>query len=147
MKAVLYQTFPRIRKFIEKPYTIKVNKKSGELYLEREKSALLLEAPYVIMLVLASVFAIYTCCSHIQLWTDVNLRVRRMEQLERQVIMLRQDNELAERKYAFTGDLDYVYEVATGELGMVPASETNVLFYDRSNQEYVYQRDNIFSLK
>jgi len=104
-----------------------------------------MEAPYAILLILASVFAIYSCCSHIQLWTNVNLRVRRLEQLERQVITLKQDNEMAERKYAFTESLDYVYEVATETLGMIPASEAHVIFYDYSAPEFVYQRDNILS--
>ncbi|MGL5434909.1 MAG: hypothetical protein ACRDBO_05830 [Lachnospiraceae bacterium] len=147
MRAALYSAFPQIRKIIEKPYTIKVNKKSGELYLEQEKNPLFMEAPYAILLILASVFAIYSCCSHIQLWTDVNLRIRRLEQLERQAITLKNENELTERKFAYTGDLNYIYEVATNTLGMVPASEANVIFYDHSDPEFVYQRDNIPSIE
>lgn len=147
MRTALYNAFPQIRKIIEKPYTIKVNKKSGELYLEREKNPLFMEAPYAILLIIASVFAIYSCCSHIQLWTDVNMRIRRLEQLERQAIVLKNENEMAERKYAVTGDLEYVYEVATGTLGMIPASEVNVLFYDHTEPEFVYQRDNILSIE
>lgn len=143
MRAVLYNAFPGMRKLIEKPYTIKVNKKSGALYLEREKNPLLMEAPYAAALVFSAAFAIYSCCSHIKLWTDVNCRIKRLEQLERQMITLKNENELTERRYAGMGDLQYVYDVATQTLGMVPISEENVIFYERSDSEFVYQRDNI----
>lgn len=143
MKAALYNAFPGIRKLIEKPYTIKYNKKSGVLYLEREKSFLFMEAPYAAALLIAAAFAIYSCCSHISLWTDVNCRIKRLEQLERQMMTLKNDNELTQRRYAVTGDLEYIYTVATKTLGMVPATKDHVIFFEQSNSEYVYQRDDI----
>lgn len=146
MRTALYSAFPAISKMFNKPYMIKVNEDSGELYLERERNELLMEVPYAIALILASVFAIYVCCSHIQLWTDMNWRIRRIEQLERQAITLKGDNELAEREVAYAGDLDYVYDVATQTLGMIPVTEDKVIFYQRTDREFVYQRDNILSI-
>jgi len=145
MKAVLYNAFPGMRKLIEKPYTIKYNKKSGALYLEREKSSLFMEAPYAVALLIAAAFAIYSCCDHIRLWTDVNCRIKRLEQLERQMITMKNDNELTQRRYASLGDLEYVYEVATKTLGMVPVTEESVIFYEHSDSEFVYQRDDILN--
>lgn len=143
MKAVLFNAFPGMRKLIEKPYTIKINKKTGALYLKREQSSLFKEAPYAVALFIAAAFAIYSCCGHIKLWTDVNCRIKRLEQLERQMITLKNDNELMQRRYESMGDLNYVYEVATQTLGMVPVSEENVIYYEYSDSEYVYQRDDI----
>lgn len=143
MKAAIYSAFPVMRKLIEKPYTIKCNKKSGALYLEREKNPLFMEAPYAVALLIAAAFAIFSCCEHISLWTDVNCRIRRLESLQRQMITLKNDNELIERRYAGMGDLEYVYEVATKTLGMVPVTEDHVLFYEPADHEFVYQRDDI----
>ena len=40
-------------------------------------------------------------------------------------------------------DLDYVYQVATGELGMVRARESQILKYDKAESEYVRQNEDI----
>lgn len=126
-----------------RPYVLKVNEKSGAIYLEREHHPLLVELPYVLALVTAVIFALLSCCRYIQLRTDVELRIRRNEALERQLHTLQGENTLAEKDVSYTQDLNYIYDVATRTLGMVPAAEANVLFFDRSDSEYVYQRDNI----
>ena len=40
-------------------------------------------------------------------------------------------------------DLDYIYQVATEELGMVYPGEDQVIVYDRTESEYVRQYENI----
>lgn len=132
-----------LKKRKAKPYVIKVNEKSGVIYLERERHPLLVELPYMTALMIAVMFALLSCFQYIHLKTDVELRIRETEVLERQLHTLQTENTLAEREVAYTRDFNHIYEVATKSLGMVPASEANIRFYDRSNSEYVYQRDNI----
>lgn len=134
-----------IQERFAKPYVMKVDKKSGGLYLEREKNPLLAEVPYVAVLIIAVMFAIFSCCQYIYLRTNVECRFRTLQDLERQVVLLTNDNILAEKYMASSGmtDLNYVYNVATETLGMVPATEYHVIFYDRSDSEFVYQRQNM----
>lgn len=132
---------PKKRK--AKPYVIKVNEKSGVIYLERERHPLLVELPYMTALMVAIMFSLLSCFQYIHLKTDIELRIRETEALERQLHTLQTENTLAEREVADTRDFNFIYEVATKSLGMVPAAEANILFYDRSHSEYVYQRDNI----
>ena len=40
-------------------------------------------------------------------------------------------------------DLDYVYKVATEELGMVYANKDQVLLYDKTESEYIRQYEDI----
>ncbi len=40
-------------------------------------------------------------------------------------------------------NLDYVYKVATEELGMVYANSNQVVLYDKTDNEYVRQYDDI----
>lgn len=131
------------RKKPVKPYVIKVNESSGAIYLERERNPLFMELPYVTALIIAVLFALISCCGYIQLKTDVEVQIRRTEALERQLHILQNDNDLAEKDMSYAQDLDYIYKEATLVLGMVPVAEANVLFYDRSDSEYVYQRDRI----
>lgn len=134
-----------IQERFAKPYVMKVDKKSGGLYLEREKNPLLAEVPYVIVLIIAVMFAIFSCCQYIYLRTNVECRIRTLQDLERQVVLLTNDNILAEKYMASSGmtDLNYVYTVATETLGMVPVTEYHVIYYDRSDSEFVYQRQNM----
>lgn len=126
-----------------KPYVIKVNEESGSIYLERERHPLLIELPYVAALVIAVLFALLSCCQYIKLRTDVELHIRQTENLERQLHALQNANTIAEKDVSYVRNLNDVYKTATEVLGMVPAAEVNILFYERSDSEYVYQRDNI----
>lgn len=130
-----------------RPYVVKVNEESGTIYLERERHPLFLELPYVAALVLAVTFALFSCCRYIKLRTDVECRIRETQALERQVVAMQNDNDLAEKDVAYIHDLNTVYEIATQTLGMVPVSEANVLFFDRRDSEYVYQDDNIPTIR
>lgn len=132
-----------LRRRQAKPYVIRVHEKSGTIYLERERHPLVEELPFVAALVIAVAFALLSCFQYIHLKTDIELRIRETEALERQLHVMRSENTLAEREMAYTRDFNHIYEVATKSLGMVPAAEANILFYDRSDSEYVYQRDNI----
>lgn len=143
MNAARVATGRAWRKKQPKPYIIKVNEESGTLYLQRERHPLLLELPYVAALVVAVLFALLSCCQYIQLKTEVELHIRQTEALERQLHILRNENTLAEKDVTYVRDIDHIYEIATTRLGMVPAAEGNIRFYERSDSEYVYQRDNI----
>ncbi len=126
-----------------KPYVMKENKRTGKLYLKRERPPFIGELPYVMALVIAVCFAMFSCLYYIQVRTKVEYRIHQMEALERQFLSLKNNNTLTERELYRTPDLNHIYEIAIEELGMVPATENNVRLFERSNSEFVYQTDNI----
>lgn len=134
-----------IQERFAKPYVMKVDEKSGGLYLEREKSLLLAEVPYVTVLIIAVIFASLSCCQYIYLRTNVEYRNRILQELEQQVVTLTSDNILTEKYIASVSmtNLNYVYTVATETLGMIPVTQDQVIFYNRSDSQFVYQRENI----
>lgn len=126
-----------------RPYVFAVNKKTGELYLEQEKPAFLKELPYVTVMAVTVLFAVCSCFSYLHLQTRLGMHVREISSLESQRYVLANQNELVEKELRQIDNLSYVYEVAVSELGMVPASAENVIVYDRTNSEFVYQTENI----
>lgn len=126
-----------------KPYVMKRDKHTGALYLERERPPFVGELPYVTVLLATILFAVISCFQYIQLRTDVEMRIRRTEALEREFLSLKNENILVERDVYQTPDLTMIYETAVGELGMIPATEEHVRLFERSNSGYVYQTDNI----
>lgn len=127
----------------KKPYVMKVDERTGSLYLERERPPFIGELPYVTALVLAVSFALLSCFQYIHLRTEVTDKIRQTEALERQYLELKNANTLTEREVRRTPDLDGIYETAVTELGMVPATEENILLFERTNSEFIYQIDNI----
>ncbi len=126
-----------------KPYVMKKDEKTGELYLEKQRPPFVGELPYVAALVFTSVFAILSCFQYIQLRTNVESRMIRTAALEREFQTLKNENILTECSIYQTPDLGSVYEAAVGTLGMVPVTSEHVRTYERSNSEYVYQTDSI----
>ncbi|MDD3252748.1 MAG: hypothetical protein PHV18_09330 [Lachnospiraceae bacterium] len=129
-----------------KPYVVKVDAGTGAVYLAREPHPLYTEAPYLIALITAVLVALFSSCNYIQLRTDVECRIRRTETLERQYLSMKNDNTLLERMVYQTPDLNQIYETATTELGMIPATKENVRVFLRTNNEFVFQKDNIPSI-
>lgn len=127
----------------KKPYVMKRDEKTGALMLERERPPFVGELPYLTALVITVLAALFSCCRYIELRTDVEYRIRRTEALERDFLSLKNDNTLTEREIRRTPDLGHIYEIAVNELGMVPATEDKILVFERTNSEYIYQRDNI----
>ena len=127
----------------EKPYEIVINEKTGELYLRQERNPFWGELPYVLVLVGTICFALTSYCQYIQLRTSVECHVRTVAGLQSRYYQLKNENVLSEKETAAITDLDRIYRIATEELGMVQANADNVVLYDRTNSEYVYQTDNI----
>ncbi|MCC8060682.1 MAG: hypothetical protein LIO81_07605 [Clostridiales bacterium] len=134
------------RKTKNRPYEFHLDKKSGGLYLRPERPPFWGELPYASALVVTVLFALLPCFQYIHVRTEVETHLRRTEALERQYILQQNENSLAEKVIFQIPSLDEVYEIATVELGMVPADSENVFVYERSNSEFIYQTDNIPSI-
>lgn len=119
----------------EKRHTVTVRK--------NQEKALPMDLPYVLMLTLAAVCTLYLCINYLQLQSAVAARLNHIEALEKSIETLKADNDALETKINTSVDLDYVYKVATEELGMVYANKDQVRLYKRTESEYVRQYEDI----
>ena len=124
-------------------YEFELDNKSGVLYLRRQRSRLVRELPFAALLLIAMIFTMGSYCRYIRLRTSVECSGDRTEALQRQYLELQSDNVTLERALYQTPDLTAVYEIATGELGMIPVTRDHLILYQQSNGEFVYQTDNI----
>jgi cell division protein FtsB len=108
-----------------------------------QEKALQMDLPYVILLTVAAVCALYLCISYLRLQSSITARLKVIENLEQQIETLREDNDALETKINTSVDLDYVYKVATEELGMVYANRNQVRLYDKTESEYVRQYEDV----
>ena len=108
----------------------------------REK-ALQMDLPYVIVLTVAAVCALYLCVSYLKLQSSITARLNHIEALEESIEQKKDDNDALETSINTSVDLDYVYKVATEELGMVYANRDQVRVYNKTESEYVRQYEDI----
>ena len=95
------------------------------------------------MLVAAACCALYICVNYIQIQSSMTVRMDTIKDLEQELEALKTENDTLETRINTYIDLDYVYKVATEELGMVYANKNQVLLYDKTESEYVRQDEDI----
>lgn len=108
-----------------------------------QEKALQMDLPYVIMLTLAAVCALYICVGYLHVQSSMTAKIHNIEGLEQQLEQLRSENDALQTRINTDMDLDHIYKVATEELGMVYANRNQVLLYDKTESEYVRQYEDI----
>lgn len=108
-----------------------------------QEKALQMNLPYVLILTAAAICALYLCISYLKLQSSITARLNHIESLEKEIEILKDENDSLETRINTSVDLDYVYKVATEELGMVYASKNQVRLYDKTESEYVRQYEDI----
>lgn len=108
-----------------------------------QEKALQMDLPYLVVLVIAACCALYICVSYIHIQSDMTARMDTIKGLEQDLETLKSENDALETRINTYVDLDYVYKVATEELGMVYANKDQVLLYNKTESEYVRQDEDI----
>lgn len=102
-----------------------------------------MDLPFVIMLTIAAICTLYLCVNYLHVQSSITSRIHNIELLEQDLEVLKSENDALETSINTYVDLDYVYEVATQELGMVYANKNQVIMYNKTESEYVRQYDDI----
>ena len=108
-----------------------------------QEKALQMNLPYVLILTAAAICALYLCISYLKLQSSITARLNHFESLEKEIEILKDENDSLETRINTSVDLDYVYKVATEELDMVYANKNQVRLYNKTESEYVRQYEDI----
>lgn len=98
---------------------------------------------FVAFLAMASVAFVLICTQYLQAQALVTANASQIEQLEGDLRDLRTANNYHENELEALTDINHIYEVATGELGMVYPSQDQLITYDSSTSEYVRQSETL----
>lgn len=128
----------------QKPqYEIKRKPMVGHTVMRNRERALQMDLPYVVLLTIAVFCALSICMGYLQMQSSISTRIHNIEVKELQLEQLKSENDALLTSINTDIDLDYVYQVATEELGMVYANRSQVLLYDKTESEYVRQYEDI----
>ena len=102
-----------------------------------------MDLPYVVVLTIAAICALGICVNYLHMQSAMTKQMDGIETLEQKVETLKAENDALETRINTSVDLDYVYKVATEELGMVYAGKDQVVLYDNTESEYIRQNEDI----
>lgn len=131
---------PNERKRQRKPVRKKV---VSYMVWRNQEKALHMNFPYVLALTIAVFCALLICVNYLKIQSTITTRLDHIENLEKSVEQLKVENDALETRINTSIDLDYIYKVATEELGMVYANRNQVRLYDKTESEYVRQYEDI----
>lgn len=98
---------------------------------------------YTIFLVAAACMVLWSCVNYLQLQAETTSRIKNIASLELQLEELKKENNDNYTRIMTSVDLDYIRDVAINELGMVYATEDQVILYENKTRDYVRQNGEI----
>ena len=93
----------------------------------------------VLVLTAALVAAVYLCVGYLKVQSDIVQMKKHIITLESELENINDLNEVLCMKVNSAVDLEYIYDVAVNELGMVFSNENDVVNYTRSYNSFVRQ--------
>ncbi len=97
----------------------------------------------VFFLTIAVAVTLYTCIEYLHVQSKVTQQNDEIAGLEHTLVKLQNQNQDALSKINTSVDLNYIYEVATKELGMVYPDKNQVITYKSNLSDYVRQYGDI----
>lgn len=91
------------------------------------------------VLTMAIAATLYCCIEFIMLQNEVSKMEGDIIAMERSLITMRNENDAAYEQIEMAFDLDYVYNVAINELGMVYPNNNEVITFEKATESYVRQ--------
>lgn len=111
--------------------------------VRKATTTLPLSGTSVLVLAVAAIVTLVICVQYVQLQSEITYRLKRINRLETELNDLILLNNEADKRINLYIDLDYIYQVATQELGMRYADKDQILRYNNSGAEYVRQYKDI----
>ena len=107
------------------------------------RTGLSIDLPFLFMLTVAVIATLVICFQYLCLTASIDAHMDQIEALETQLETLKTENDALEQSIDTSVDLNYVYDVAVNELGMIHAGKDNIISYDKTESEYVRQYEDI----
>lgn len=118
--------------------------KVASAYVRRNRDKVQkISVPYLFLLVTATILVLMICVSYLKVQSSITAHKNTIERLETSLQTLKADNSVLEARIDTYIDLDHIYEVATGELGMQYPGDDQVIYYDKTESGYVRQYEDI----
>jgi cell division protein FtsB len=97
----------------------------------------------LMVLSVAIIATVYVCVDYLMLQNQVSQMNKSIIRLEKELTVLTNENDASFEAIDSAVNLDYIYQVAVEELGMVYPNNNEVITYKSSSSNYVRQYEDI----
>lgn len=97
----------------------------------------------VVLLGVACVIVFFTSFNYLKVRSDIQTLTKQIGTIQSNLSDLSQQNLDTQREIDTYIDLDYIEKIAKKELGMIQPEEDQVIYYDKTESEYVHQNEDI----
>ena len=118
-------------------------KRTSRQVVKNRNRAMSISPAYAVFLAVAAVCAVMLCVMYLRLQSDIMNRSQNVTALQQDLADLTEANDTAYNAAADSVNLEEVKDRAMNEMGMVYASEGNVIEYDSPTGSYVKQYSSI----
>lgn len=108
----------------------------------REK-ALKLDLKYTLFLGISVVLVLISCVLYLNLQNQMTQKSNKIASLTSELATLTDANSATKERINSAVDLEYVYKYATEKLGMAAPSQSQIIKYQSSDEDYVKQFQDI----
>lgn len=136
-----YEDYEPERRRLTRKEEQEAQRRNMQIRRNRDK-ALQMNPGFVLFTALAAICILFISVSYLKEQSLIVSTMEKIEEDELELEKLKANNDMLERKIQTYTDLDYIYEVAT-ELGMVRPGDDQVLYYEKTESEYVRQYESI----
>lgn len=98
-----------------------------------------INALYICMMIVALVCVFFSCVTYLELQAQVSEKAANVANLETKYVELKTKNDITEVDVSSSINYDYILDVAINELGMVYATQDQVVEYNSEEIQYVKQ--------
>ncbi len=130
------------RRQLTRKEDLEAQRRSRQVRRNRDKLQYM-SGGFVLFTAIAAVCILFIAINYLQVQSTIVSTMNTIEEKELELEQVKANNDLLERKIRTYTDLDYVYQVATTELGMIRPGDDQVLYYDSTESEYVRQYEQI----
>ena len=98
---------------------------------------------YAAVFFAACLITLFLCLNYIRVYSSISAHQKRIDALQTEIQALRTENIAAQTDLELKTDLSYVALTAKRDLHMVMPKADQLMYFDRSEQEYVRQREDL----
>lgn len=126
---------------VERPQQPK--KKVSRQVKQNRKQAMGINKAYVVFLAVAAVLMLMVCVNYVQLRSELMNRSKNITALQEELVALNEENTTKYNSIMDSVNLEEIRDKAMNELGMVHATENDVIEYDNPTDGYIKQYEQI----
>ncbi len=110
---------------------------------KNRRQAMHMSPGYAIFLTIAAICALFICVNYVNLQSKVTERSKRITAMQEELANIREENTTRYNAVTDNVSLEKVRKTAKEKLGMVYASESQVIEYEKASTDYVKQYEKI----